>query len=500
MKFHLQSVYGKPNISAADGAYLEANTWNDYGFKTLWTLYVVEGKKVREIGGVKIGDVENTKTPDLPERFSGLSEQFFSLGQDEDYYERLNQLGPQTRKTVLEALRDVALDLDLYDQVERLQVTRDSLCRWVKPVAVRTQLHRMALGGTKLSPYSFEYRSASIDREGDPTEPEILRFDVDPTKTPRTNVHVVIGRNGVGKSFMLNDITTALTRPDQAAGSIVFNQRGDDTLANRFANVVSVAYSAFDAFEPLKRQPAGAGAIKYQYIGLKKVDQPGAGPKSHSLLAAEFGKSLKGIVEARRLDRWQGILAYLATDPIFGDCLDRLLNLGPDELREETRLIFSDLSSGHKIVMLTLTRLVETVEEATLVLIDEPEAHLHPPLLASFMNALTELLEDRNGVAIIATHSPVVVQEVPRGCVWKLNSAGGFLTADRPLIETYGENVGTLTQEIFGLEVTTSGFHRALRDAVAGGGNYEDLLARFNDELGAEARSILQAMIHFSRS
>ncbi|MEK5757114.1 AAA family ATPase, partial [Acinetobacter variabilis] len=75
--------------------------------------------------------------------------------------------------------------------------------------------------------------------------------------------------------------------------------------------------------------------------------------------------------------------------------------------------LFGQLSSGHKIVLLILTRLVETVDEATLVLIDEPESHLHPPLLSAFMSALTELLEDRNGVAIIATHSPVVVQEVP---------------------------------------------------------------------------------------
>lgn len=48
------------------------------------------------------------------------------------------------------------------------------------------------------------------------------------------------------------------------------------------------------------------------------------------------------------------------------------------------------------------------------MLIDEPEGHLHPPLLSAFVRALSELLVNRNGVAIIATHSPVVLQEVPR--------------------------------------------------------------------------------------
>jgi predicted ATP-dependent endonuclease of OLD family len=75
---------------------------------------------------------------------------------------------------------------------------------------------------------------------------------------------------------------------------------------------------------------------------------------------------------------------------------------------------FNTLSSGHKIVLLTMTRLVELVEQRTLVLIDEPEAHLHPPLLSSFVRALSALLKRRNAVAIIATHSPVVLQETPR--------------------------------------------------------------------------------------
>ena len=47
-----------------------------------------------------------------------------------------------------------------------------------------------------------------------------------------------------------------------------------------------------------------------------------------------------------------------------------------DDESAEVVKIFKDLSSGHKIVLLTLTRLVEKVEEKTLVLIDEPEAHL----------------------------------------------------------------------------------------------------------------------------
>jgi hypothetical protein len=139
--------------------------------------------------------------------------------------------------------------------------------------------------------------------------------------------------------------------------------------------------------------------------------------------------------------------------------------------------------------------LVEAVEERTLVLLDEPEAHLHPPLLSAFVRALSDLLINRNGVAIIATHSPVVLQEVPRNCAWKVRRTGQKVEAERPEIETFGENVGVLTREVFGLEVSHSGFHKMLRDAVAEGATYDDILARFGRELGGEAKAILRALI-----
>ena len=87
------------------------------------------------------------------------------------------------------------------------------------------------------------------------------------------------------------------------------------------------------------------------------------------------------------------------------------------EFSQRAEALLKRMSSGHAIVLLTVTKLVETVEEKTLVLLDEPESHLHPPLLSAFTLALSDLLVNRNGVVIIATHSPVVLQEVPKSCV-----------------------------------------------------------------------------------
>ena len=157
------------------------------------------------------------------------------------------------------------------------------------------------------------------------------------------------------------------------------------------------------------------------------------------------------------------------SDPIFSeiDLVDRIDYIQShrneytrQSAEDEIKTIFGYLSSGHKIVALTITRLVETVEECTLVLLDEPELHLHPPLLAAFTRALSQLLINRNGVAIVATHSPVVLQEVPKCCVWILRRSGTEVAADRPAVETFGENVGILTSEVFCLEVMESGFSK----------------------------------------
>ena len=153
------------------------------------------------------------------------------------------------------------------------------------------------------------------------------------------------------------------------------------------------------------------------------------------------------------------------------------------------------MSSGHAIVLLTISRLIATVEEKTLVIIDEPESHLHPPLLAAFLRALSELLHDRNGVAVIATHSPVVLQEIPRSCVWKIYRIGHSISISRPEIETFAENVGILTCEVFGLEVFLSGFHYLLTESVAKGMTYDEILGEYGDQIGGEGRAILAVLV-----
>lgn len=168
-------------------------------------------------------------------------------------------------------------------------------------------------------------------------------------------------------------------------------------------------------------------------------------------------------------------------------CLD-------DSYDSQILKLFKNLSSGHKIVLLTIAKLVEFVDEKTLVLLDEPEAHLHPPLLSALIRSLSDLLFQRNGVAIIATHSPVVLQEVPRNCVSIMHRSGAFTSIQRPQIETFGENLGVLTREVFGLEVTKTGFHKLIDAKINAGDSAEKIVSDSNNQLGSEAQALANVL------
>lgn len=489
--------------SPIDKVYLIEDDWDDwFKFNTLYSLVLFDEDGERHaLGGVKIGQfgmAEGQRRAAIPERFDQLAERFFSLGQDDTYYDDLNRLGEATRDRVLVGLRDVARDPALFTRALEEKVTGTSLLRSVDRSTVTGQFHRIALGGVRLTSYDFSYTAR---RRSKRAAPLTLAFTVQPESHPPTNVHVLIGRNGVGKTTLLNDMARAIVdedaEPDQVGS---FSDDGfDDT---PFTSLVSVTFSAFDPFEPLPSRWDKSEGVRYAYIGLKHVGRDRDGkarpPKTPDALSADFTASVLICRQEARVARWRRALEMLQADPIFRDADVATLarsGLADEEVKAEARKLFRKLSSGHKIVLLTVTRLVETVEEKTLVLLDEPEAHLHPPLLSAFVRALSDLLVNRNGVALIATHSPVVLQEVPTACVWMIRRAGTRSVAERPEVQTFGENVGLLTREVFGLEVTQSGFHRMLSEAVEAQPDFRSVVRRFDGELGDEALAIVQGLI-----
>lgn len=454
---------------------------------------------------LKVGEFdmdEEQVSPSIPTRFTQLSEQYFSLGQDEVYYSNLRALSSDERYDVLRALRDVAADNDILEDALDEPVMGVSLLRFVDRETVKNQFRRILSGGKVLTDFEFGF---SVRPHEESLSNLDFTFSVTAKSNPPTNTHVIIGRNGVGKTTVLNVMAKSLSTNTSAQGRFISHGSGNNYSA--FAGIVSVAFSAFDPFEPLATRINKSRGTTYTYIGLKKAlssdqNQQYKESRDYPMMSREeladmFGGSVRNILAQRgRSARWSRALATLSSDPIFADHdFGSLSQLPTENITIAAKAKFDSLSSGHKIVLLTVARLIESVQERTLVLIDEPEAHLHPPLLSALMSTLSDLLIDRNAVAIVATHSPVVLQEVPRNCVSILGRAGNFSTVQRPELETFGENVGVLTREVFGLEVTNSGYHSRLNQALEESGNdFELAVSLLGSSLGAEAKAILRTM------
>lgn len=464
--------------------YLKVDTWDDYSYKCTYQIILFDetGHK-HDLGIIKIANFGQTDESriELDAEFQTLGEEHFSLGQSPEYYSIIQNLHPELKVQFLTNLKDIIFDEELQVRALQEDVTKTSLLRDTSIESIKGQYKRILEGGAPLTHYIFNYETIGGTGEAGYK----LSFCVDPGSILPGNVHVLIGRNGVGKTHLLNNMLKTLIEAPNNKGTF-------SELYGSFAGVVSVSYSAFDPFKPYEPGEITNG-FKYSYIGLKKIENQKIVLKTPDILSNEFGDSIEHCFSTGKKKRWQQMITCLDSDPIFSQL--KLLELSNDFRKEQFIAKFKKLSSGHAIVLLTLTKLVEKIEEKTLVLLDEPEAHLHPPLQSSFIRALSDLLQNRNAVAIIATHSPVIVQEVTTTCVWKLDRQGLEAKAERFEIETFGESIGTLTRDIFGLEVTSSGFYKLLQEEVSKGLSYQQLLSKYEDQLGFEAKLLLRALI-----
>lgn len=472
---------GQWPIQTAGTFTLVVDMWDDHHFKTAYSLHYGTGDDTTELGMVKIaplGMAERDPHTKLPSAFTQLPQEFYSLGQDREYYEALVKLPNELGRSALRALRDVAEDPDHWLKVEQEAAFQTSLLRSVPKQTVVAQFRRIIAGQAALTPYRFSYSRAL----GAMTPDLRLEFGVHPGASPPTNVHVVIGANGVGKSSLLRDFAEAAGGQATALGSFrdeMASSFRSGTQAVPFANVVHVAFSAFDR-QSLDRP---SGDIDIHAVGL-------ANERSDDL-DTQFAKSLLVCSKGPRRARWlRAVETLAAADGILADANPGALISSGSALTE-----FGEMSSGHKIVLLTMTRLVELVEERSLVLVDEPETHLHPPLLSALTRAISALMNDRNGVAIFATHSPVVLQEVPRTCSWMLQRSGEDLRASQIPTETFGESVSRLTSEVFHLDINRSGYVDLLRALLdEHDGSAEGALAAIDGQLGSEGRFLLSAL------
>lgn len=480
----------------SDSILLVPDNWDDwFRYKTLYKSYYIDKNSVRhELGLVKIAINRQGDTPqnhEAPTNFEELGDEYISLGQDYVYYQNIHKVasfigsGSEFSMDYLKAMSDISANSSLFRTSKEYDVVKNSLMRFVEESEYRQKLIPACTGKSPVEDIEFSF---PLTNDGE--KQGILDFKIDAFSMPPTNIHVLVGRNGVGKTTALKSIARN-TVQSHIDSDINF------PLYGKFANIIYASFSAFDRFEDISTSKMGE--FSYSYIGIrKKTTKEGENPlKDEKYVKGELRKTLNSCFETpAKLNRLKKIIKYLDSDPIFSNGVVAVI----DKEEEKESIIkniqnaYSDLSSGHKIILLNIIHLVDKVEDSTLVLLDEPEAHLHPPLLSAFMRSLSELLFERNGVAIIATHSPVVVQEVPKSCVWILHSSGRFKVAERPKRETFGESIDALTNDLFGLEVTSTGFHRMLQELSYKSENYEVAMDALGSQLGSDGRILLRSM------
>lgn len=491
-------VKNLPSVVAPNTCYLLEDDWDDYSFQTKFILFYYDATQAQKrIGPVKIMQLGQEKgRVKINQKFEALDNSYCSLGQEQSYYEEIRDLPEKIKSDILIALRDCIYDSNIYRNFKNDIAMRASLLRVLSYDQIFPLFKSILDNYAKPTPYHFSFWIDENTENG-------INIVVKPFSNPPTNVHVLIGRNGVGKTRLLSGIADKITENKKdndfsLSGKIIFHNIKQDrwlenTQEDRFANLVTIAFSPFDMFTPIAKDHI-KGNTRYDYVGLKKTHEPNQ-HKTFDELNAEFTESLDICLSGQRKERWINAIKTLSTDPIFAD--HDIQNLS-DSKKDITR-IFSKLSSGHKIILLSITKLVELVEEKTLILIDEPENHLHPPLLSSYIRALSDLLIQRNGVALIATHSPVILQEVPRSCVTIIDKFGSEYSFRKPDIETFGESIGTLTREVFKLEIIDSNYHKLI-DQLLISLTYEELLEKLNNSIGSEGRTLARAIIASKKS
>jgi len=118
-------------------------------------------------------------------------------------------------------------------------------------------------------------------------------------------------------------------------------------------------------------------------------------------------------LKTARLDLFHSVISDL-NNFLKGKYIDPEIRLGENRLR--VRLegssnawhYIDELSAGEHQVLLLIYLLSRWLQPGGIVLIDEPDLHLHPSLVAGLLSELERITTGKNGQLIITSHNPDV--------------------------------------------------------------------------------------------
>jgi hypothetical protein len=515
MRFLIQDSSRSRPVTSYPTAVLRTDNWDDYGFKTMFHARLHLGRdSVLDLETVKILHRDQTGGPTpLPgtsfDRF--FHADYCSLGQSYSYYELLHELGEDVYKPYLDGLCDAVYSPMILNTFKDKDGFTTSLLRFdgaeraLKDGAVLFNRRDPEATPTTLE---FAYRFPGVTTTA--------QFQVGGSGPLPNRLAVVIGYNGSGKTRLLANLARLACADRFAAEKNDFIDEVGEFTGRRpqFGSIIAVSYSAFDEFAVPEGVGNRASALNYTYCGLRRLQPDRGADSEHDDLATTAAGSIRGtglktfeeVADEFHAARTRGLGSdrrelltraadALLRDPSFGTVVElpHILDPGDDWIGA-----FALLSAGHKIVLNIVVQLCAFVQPRSLVLLDEPELHLHPPLVAAVLRAVGVALETYNSFAIVATHSPVVVQEVPSANVIVLSRYFDELQVERPDSETFAENVGLLTRRIFSLDSSATDYEGVLR-RLAEELTLDQIDALFPNGLSSQGRAIVLSLQRGSR-
>lgn len=240
-----------------------------------------------------------------------------------------------------------------------------SLLRFVSLKSITEQFSRILAGKPALTDFKFTF----VISKGEKNSEIKLDFTIKASSKPSSNIHAIIGRNGVGKTTILNGMVEAIMlkqNTNKRFYTDYSNFLKNEIEDGYFGSLVSVSFSAFDTFLPPKEQSNKSLGICYFYIGLKKPDSQYK-IKSVEDIYEEFTRYLAFCMsEKNRKKRWIDAIRNLESDENFAnmEIPEKLaIDLAESKLKEEALGLIRKMSSGHAIVLLIITKLVAITEE-----------------------------------------------------------------------------------------------------------------------------------------
>lgn len=404
--------------------------WDDYGTKSTYrvSIYFKSIKRYSDIGEAK---VISTNEADYDDKgylttsgiFNKLPDNLGFLGQSEDFYLEIKEvLGEQTEE-VLHSLNDLSILPGLRDAFESNVNFKNSLIRYSD--AERA----LKLGSYIVKDEEFTDSFSFTFCNGNEAHNTTCTFDFDSHRPVKSRTNIIIGENGTGKTTYLADLALSMSGRENKGNFI--DSRPP------FSKIISASFSAFDTFEI----PNSKKSFSYKYCGLRDK----SGFMSRRNMLEIYKSSCKKILD-RNIDHvWEYVLDRFIKEE----------NLHYIKREFFERKIYSNiiddsiLSSGESILLYSFTQIIAETKKESLVLFDEPELHLHPRAISNLIPAINDMLSMLNAYSIIATHSPIILQQIPSKFVRVFDSYSGRLTTRTLELETLGESLSTITNEVF---------------------------------------------------